>query len=66
MKKLNEFSVRISNEFSNFFSKRLVNKRARNSKFTKRKAKKLNGYEFLVAMSLGRFKKCAQQSLLNY
>ena len=66
MKKLHKFSERISNEFNKIFSKRLVNKRARHSKFTKRKAKKLNGYDFLVAMALGRFKKCAQQSLLDY
>ena len=60
MKKLNEFTERFSNVFNDLFSKRLVNRRAKKSNFTKRKAKKLSGHQFLVAMTLGRFKKCAQ------
>ena len=47
----------VSNTFENFFLKRRVNRAARNSGFTKRKPKKIYGYAFLLALTLGRFKK---------
>ncbi len=47
----------VSNAFEHFFSRRRVNQAARNSRFTKRKPKKIYGYVFLLALTLGRFKK---------
>ena len=48
---------RVSNTFEDFFSKRRVNSAAKKSGFTQRKPKKINGYVFLLALTLGRFKK---------
>lgn len=50
----------VSSAFKKFFSKRSVNASARREGFTKRKPKKLDGFSFLVAMTVGRFKKCTQ------
>ncbi len=46
--------------FKTFFSKRSVNTSARKTNFIKRRPKKLDGFRFLVAMTLGRFKKSGQ------
>ena len=50
----------LSKRFKTFFSKRSVNASARKMSFIKRKPKKLDGFRFFVAMTLGRFKKSGQ------
>ena len=59
-KEVSSLSKRVAEVFSDFFSKRSVNATARKKKFTKRKPKKLSGFDFLVALTLGRFKKSGQ------
>ena len=60
MKGIYRLSIRLADSFRESFSKRSVNSRAKKTGFTRRKAQKLSGYDFLVAMTLGRFKKCTQ------
>ena len=43
--------------FKEIFSKRKVNTSAQRNGFAKRIAKKIDGYNFLVALTVGRFKK---------
>jgi len=56
-KEVSSLANRVSEVFSDFFSKRSVNATARRERFTRRTPKKLNGFDFLVALTLGRFKK---------
>jgi hypothetical protein len=51
---------RIAEAFNRLFSKRSANASARKEKFSRRAPKQLDGFGFLVAMTLGRFKKSAQ------
>lgn len=54
---MNGLARQIGNSFEEFFSKARVNRAARRTGFTRRKSQKLDGYGFLIAMTLGRFKK---------
>lgn len=56
---VDKLSEKISQSFKQIFSKEEVNLRAKKRRFTKRETKKLTGYDFLLTMTLGRFKKCA-------
>lgn len=60
MSKLHAVAGQVAEAFHNFFSKRRANASARKEEFTRRRPKKLDGFSFLVAMTLGRFKKSAQ------
>ena len=60
MTNLNTVSGQLAGVFTNFFSRRSVNASAREEEFSRRKPKRLDGFSFLVAMTLGRFKKSAQ------
>lgn len=60
MKNIGATAKQVAMAFRDFVSKRSVNASARRTEFTKRKPKKLSGIDFLVAMTLGRFKKSAQ------
>ena len=60
MNDLKNIANPIAEGFKKFFSKRSANASARKTNFTQRKPKKLNGFQFLVAMTLGRFKKSGQ------
>ncbi len=60
MTRTNDVATQVSDAFKEFFSKRSVNASARRERFTKRKPKELDGFSFLVAMTVGRFKKCTQ------
>lgn len=47
----------IIQEFYRIFSEELITKIARDSGFIKRESKKITAHEFLLALTLGRFKK---------
>ncbi len=66
MKGLNTSVKNVGERFQKFFNKKAVNASACVSGFTRRLAKKIDGYAFLVAMTLGRLKKSGQFSLLYY
>ena len=60
MTNIGAMSKLVAEAFQGLFSKRSVNASAYKKRFTKRKPKKLSGFSFLVAMTLGRFKKSGQ------
>ena len=60
MRRKHTTTDRLAETFQGFYSRRRVNCSARKEDFTRRKPKKLDGFDFLVAMTLGRFKKSAQ------
>ena len=62
---MNVISESLSSSFRSIFCSHGVNLRARETRFSQREAKKLTGYDFLLAMTLGRFKKCAQQLMFD-
>ena len=47
----------LSLSFNQLFSRKSANKVAKEFNFVKRKPKKLDGFNFLYSMTLGRFKK---------
>lgn len=47
----------LSLSFNQLFSRKTANKVAKDFNFVKRKPKKLDGFNFLYSMTLGRFKK---------
>jgi hypothetical protein len=58
MSKLGNIPKRIGEVFLKIFSKRTVNDCGRKTAFTRRRPKKLDGFAFLGALTLGRLKKC--------
>jgi hypothetical protein len=59
MANLHTTSEQIRGALKKLFSKRSTNASAKKEKFIKRQPKKLDGFDFLMAMTVGRFKKSA-------
>lgn len=59
MANLNTTSEQIRRALKKLFSKSGTNASAEKEEFIKRKPKKLDGFDFLIAMTVGRFKKSA-------
>jgi len=60
-----KISRELGQVFAEAFNRRNVSKMSKQSNFVKRKDGKLNSFKFLLGMTLGRFKKSGQYSLLD-